>query len=224
MKTLRSSMLCLGALLLTASVLPGQDFSKYRGFSLGMSLTTVLQRTEQKPADVKLAHGRPLLLQELNWWPPNSSGTPSRSNSVEQMFFSFCNGELYKISVTYDHSSTEGLTAGDMVKSISAEYGPATSINADVTPPTNEPYTQKQKPVASWEDSQSSFNLVRSAFTDRFGLIIFSKRINTEAELAVAAAVKLEEQEGPQREAQRQKKEADDLEATRRKNQKAFRP
>jgi hypothetical protein len=117
------------------------------------------------------------------------------------------------ISVTYDHTSTEGLTAG-----------PATNVEPDVAPTTNERYTLKQKPVASWEDSEYSFNLVRSSFTDRFGLVIFSKRVNAEAERATAEAVKLEEQEGPQREAERQKKEADDLEVARQKNQKTFRP
>jgi hypothetical protein len=33
-----------------------------------------------------------------------------------------------------------------------------------------------------------------------------------------------DEQEGPKREAERQKKQTDDLEATRQKNQKSFRP
>ena len=42
--------------------------------------------------------------------------------------------------------------------------------------------------------------------------------------LALAAAAKLEKQDAPQREADRQKKEIDDLELTREKNQKSFRP
>jgi len=36
--------------------------------------------------------------------------------------------------------------------------------------------------------------------------------------------VKLEEQEGPNREAERQKKQTDDLEVARQKNRKTFRP
>jgi hypothetical protein len=57
-----------------------------------------------------------------------------------------------------------------------------------------------------------------------FELVIYSKKVNAEAELALAQAVKLDKQEGPQREAARQKKEADALEVTRLKNQKSFRP
>jgi hypothetical protein len=126
--------------------------------------------------------------------------------------------------VTYDQNSTEGLTAEDMVKSISAKYGPPTTIVLDIVSANDARYDVKQKPVASWEDVQYSFNLVRSAFTDHLGLVIYSKRVNAEAELAITEAVKLDEQEGPLREAERQKKQMDDLEVARQKNQKIFRP
>lgn len=224
MKTLRISILGLCALLLTSSWLRAHDFSEYRGVSLGATLASTLQHTGQKSIDVTVTHARPVLLQELTWWPANSPGAFSHTNSVEQILFSFCNGELYKISVTYDHNTTEGLTAGDMIKAISTEYGPATNVAPDVAVAMNDRYATQLKPVASWEDSQFSFNLVRSSFTDHFGLVIFSKRVNAEAERGAVEAVKLDEQEGPQREALRLKKEADDLEAARLKNQKAFRP
>src|SRR5437879_6317404 len=224
MKTIRSSILCFVVLLLTAPLLRAQDLSKYRHFTLGMSLTRVWERIDQKMADVKVIHGRPALVQELTWWPPNLPGTSYQSDTVEQILFSFYNGELYKISVTYDRSSTEGLTAEDMVKSISAKYGPATYVALAIDSATNDRYDVMQKPVASWEDAQYSFNLVRSSSTDRLGLIIYSKRVNAEAELAIAEAVKLEEQEGPNREAERQKKQTDDLEVARQKNRKIFHP
>jgi hypothetical protein len=224
MKTIRCSILCFVVLLLAAPLLRGQDLSKYRHFTFGMSLIRVLERTDQKMADVKDIHGRPALIQELTWWPPNLPGTSFRSDTVEQILFSFYNAELYKISATYDRTSTEGLTAEDMVKSISAKYGPPTNIALEVKSATNEQYEMRQKLVASWEDSQYSFRLVRSSFSGGFELVIYSKRLNAEAEVALAEAVKLEKQEEPQREAERQKKDADDLEVTRQKNQKSFRP
>jgi hypothetical protein len=224
MKTIRTSILLLVVLLLAAPLLRAQDLSKYRHFTLGMSLTTGLERTDQKMADVKVIHGRPALIQELTWWPPNLPGNPFRSDTVEQILFSFYNGALYKISVTYDRASTEGLTAPDMMEAISAKYGPPTSVVPEVDSAASKRYDGKQEPVASWEDSQYSFNLVRSSFTDRLGLIIYSKRVNAEADLAIAEAVKLDQQEGPKREAERQKKETDDLEVARQKNQKSFRP
>ncbi len=224
MKTIRSLIFCLGALLLIAPMLSAQDLSRYRGFSLGTSLPNVLKLSDQKLADVKTIHTRPMLIQELTWWPPSTPGTSSRPDSVEQMLFSFSNGALYKISVTYEHASIEGLTAGDMVKSISAKYGPPTSVESEIDPVVNARYDMPQKPVASWQDSQYSFALVRASFTDRFGLVIYAKQVNAEAELAIAEAMKLEEQERPEKEANLRKKEADDLETLRQKNQKTFLP
>src|SRR5271169_3384914 len=224
MKTIRSLILCLGALLLIAPMLHAQDLSKYRGFSLGTSLAGVLKLSDQKMAEVKTIHARPMLIQELTWWPPSSPGPSSHLDSVEQILFSFANGELYKISVTYDHTSTAGLTAGDMVKAISVKCGPVTAVESEIDAFMNERYNMKQESVAMWEDSQYSFNLVRSSLTDRFGLIICSKRVNAEAELSIAEAVKLEEQERPEKEASQQKKEAANLEAVREKNQKTFHP
>jgi len=224
MKTLRRSILCLVVMLILAPLLRAQDFSKYRHFTLGMGLTKLLERTEQRMTDVKMIHSRPALIQELTWWPPSVPGASLRSDSVEQILFSFYNGELYKISVTYDRPSTEGLTEEDMVKSISAKYGPATIVGPEVDSATNDRYDLRQKPVASWEDAQYSFRLIRSSFHDALGLVAFSKRANAQAELAIAEAVTLDEQEGPKREAELQKKHTDDLEVARRKNQKSFRP
>jgi len=224
MKTLHSSILCLVALLLLTPLLRAQDLSKYRHFTVGMSLTKLLERTDQKMTDVKMIHNRPALIQELTWWPPNVPGTSLRPDSVEQILFSFCNGELYKISVTYDRPSTEGLTEADMVKSISAKYGPATIVAPEIDSATSDRYNSKKKPVASWEDAQYSFSLVRSSFNDVLGLVALSKLTNAQAELAIAEAVTLDEQEGPKREAERQKKQMDDLEVARQKNQKSFRP
>ena len=224
MKTLRSLILCFVVLLFAAPSLRAQDLSKYRHFTLGMSLTKLLERTDQKMSDVKTIHGRPALIQEVTWWLPNGPGTFLRSDSVEQVLFSFYNGELYKISVTYDPPSTEGLTEEDMMKSISAKYGPATIAAPEIDSAAYSAFNTKQGLVASWEDPQYRVNLVRFSFGDGLGLIVFSKRVDTQAELAISEAVKLDEQESPQREADRQKKQKDDLEEARQRNQKSFRP
>jgi hypothetical protein len=224
MKRIRFTIFLVTVLLLSAPMLRSQDYSNYRGFSLGASLTTVLKQTDQKLADVNVSHGGPSLFQEMIWWPPNLPGTSHRSDSVEQILFSFHNGMLYKMSVTYDQASTEGLTAGDMAKSISAKYGPTTSIAPAIDPASKDNYDAKGRLVASWEDAHYSFNLVRSSFTDRFGLIIYSKQANAEAELAIVEALILEKQNGPKRAAEVEKKQTDDLEVARQKNQKTFRP
>jgi len=210
--------------LFAAPIIKAQDLSKYREFSLGTNLADVLKRTDKKLSDVNTTHGAPTLFQEFTWWPPRLPGTSYRSDSVEQVLFSFFNGELYKVSVRYDQISTEGLTAEDMMKSISVKYGPPTSVAPEPAVTLSVGYDAQQRPIASWEDSQYSFNLVRDSFTDRFGLVIYSKRVNTEAALALEEAARIEKQEAPAREAERQKKQTDDRELLRQKNQKSFRP
>lgn len=222
MKMIRSSALCFAFLLLAAPMLGAQDLSKYRGFSLGTKLATVLKLTDRKLADVTDTHG--IVFQELTWWPPAAPGKSLSPDSVEQILFSFYNGELYRIAVTYDQASTEGLTGDDMVKSISAKYGPPAMVTPAAAAGTISRYEERETPVATWEDYQCSFSLVRSTFTDRFGLIIYSKLINAQAQLANLEATKLDLQEGPRREVDRQKKQADDLEIARQKNRKTFRP
>jgi hypothetical protein len=224
-KALVCSILCCVVSLLAVPNLQAQvDLSKYRTFTLGTSLAGVLKHTGEKLDEVKLVHGSPALIQELTWSPSSSFGPSRPFDGVDQILFSFYNGELYRISVEYDRVSTEGLTAEDMVRSISKTYGAATNIAPEANSAPSDRYELRQKNVASWEDAQYSFNLVRSTFTDRFELIIYSKQVNAAAELATAEAIKLEEQEGPKREAARQKKDADDLALTRQKNQKTFRP
>jgi hypothetical protein len=214
----------LTALLLAAPILRAQDFSKYRDFSLGTNLATVLKRTEKRLADVNTTHGAPTLFQELTWWPPSLPGPSSHSDSVEQVFFYFFNGEMYKIAVSHDQSATEGLTADDVVKSISVKYGPPTSVVTEAASKLSVGYDTQQSIVAAWEDSLYSFNLVRTNFTDRFGLVIYSKRLNADAALALVEVVKKEKQDAPAREAERQKKQIDALQLTRQQNQKSFRP
>jgi hypothetical protein len=224
MKTMRSAVLCFVVLLLTSPMLRAQGFSKYRNFSLGTNLAAVLKHTDQRLVDVKATRDGSLLFQELTWRPASVIGVSYRSESVDELVFSFYKGELYKMVVTYERASTEGLTADDMVKSISAKYGPATSIALEIDAAANEQYGVRGKPVASWEDSQYSLNLVRSSFSSTFQLIIYSKLVTAEADAALAEVVKVDELAAPQKAVDRQKKELDAIELTRQKNQKSFRP
>jgi hypothetical protein len=88
----------------------------------------------------------------------------------------------------------------------------------------NDRYAVRLEPVAVWQDAEYEFSLVCSSFSEDFELIATSRRINAEAETAIAEAAKLDEKERPQKDADRQKKETTDLELTRQKNQKTFRP
>ena len=226
MNHMRLSILCFVALLVCAPMLDAQtaDLSRYRDFSIGTSVSVVLTRTGQKLGEVTELSARPALVQQITWWPGTLPGTPMHKDAVEHIAFYFFNDALYKISVTYERKATEGLTADDMIKALSAKYGSPASITPQTAQNPNDRYAARREPVASWEDSQYAFSLVRSSFSDDFELIVISKRLNAEAEIATAEAAKLDEQERPQKDAERQKRETTDLELARQKNQKTFRP
>jgi|SRR5271169_680313 len=224
MKIMRSVCISLVMILLSAPLVSGQDLSKYRDFSLGMSLTELSSQVDLRPLRTKLIQKHPAVIQELACWPGSSSDYSRQTDSVWQIFFSFYNGELFRILVTYDQDATHGLTAEDMVQAVSTKYGTPTRTVGEVSFPTNELYSLTEKVIARWEDSQYSINLVRSRFLNSFALVMFSKRLDAQAEAAIAKSLKMEGQEDPQREIDRQKKEADDLEAARQKNRRIFRP
>jgi hypothetical protein len=224
MKIMRSVGISLIMILLSAPLIHGQDLSKYRGFSLGMSLVELSNKVDLKPLQTKLIQERPSVIQELTWWPRESSGSLLQAGMVWQVFFTFYNRELYRILVTYDRDATKGLTAEDMVRAISAQYGTATKPDVQISFPTNELYRSTEKVIARWEDSQYSINLFRATSLNSFGLVMFSKRLDAQAEAAMAESVKLEGQEDLQKEIDRQKKETDNLEVARQKNRKTFRP
>jgi hypothetical protein len=225
MKMMRSLVSSLVMILLSAPLIHGQDLSKYRNFSFGMSLVDLSKQVDQRPTEANLIQQRLAVIQKLTWWPPLSSGT-RRAEPVRQILFSFYNGELYRILVTYDRYVTEGITAKDMVRTMSAKYGTATKPTAEINFPTNETgeYGTTEKVIVRWEDSQYSFNLFQSSLSNTFGLVMFSKRLEAQAEAAIAKSLKLEGQKDPQKEVARVKKEADDLATSRQENIKAFRP
>src|SRR5271165_256484 len=129
-QTIRSSTLCLVVMLLLAPLLRAQGLSKYRGFSFGMSPAAVLKQIDMKMADVKTLHSQPALIQELTWWLPMLPGTSYQADSVREILFSFCDGQLYRMSATYDRGAIEGLMTADLVQSIATKYGPP------IEPPT----------------------------------------------------------------------------------------
>jgi hypothetical protein len=114
-------------------LLHAQDLSKYRGFSFGMSPAAVLKQTDMKMADVKTLHSQPALIQELTWWLPILPGNSYQADSVREILFTFCNGQLYRMSATYDRSAIEAQNGG-LVQSIAAKYGPP------IKPPTKPMY------------------------------------------------------------------------------------
>jgi len=176
-----------------------------------MNLSSVAKQADVKPSDAKVIHQRPALIQELEWRPQRLFDSSKEKDPVKQVLFSFYNGELFRVLVTYDRDRTKGLTDQDMIEAISATYGTASSPTAQIILfSSSRVYNNVEKVMARWEDEQFSFNLYRVSYNSELGMAAFSKRLDALAEQAVIEAIRLDELEAPAREVQRQKKEEDE--------------
>jgi hypothetical protein len=205
------------------------DLSRYREFQLGMSLLTVAKRAGMDPSQATVIHQRPALIQELDWWLLPSLDSSAKADPVNEVIFSFYNGELFRMVVDYNPGRTQGLTEDDMVKAISTVYGTATRPVGKIMLVSSSVFgSASEKVVARWETSQCSISLLRSSSEPSFEMLLLSKRVDALARTAAAEGARLEAQAAPQRAIELQKAQDEEDRAAqaeaRLANKAAFRP
>jgi hypothetical protein len=190
---------------LTATLTRAQDLSSYRDFQLGMDLNAVASQTGMNLTEAKTLHRRPALIQEL-WWSTAHGGPSPQTDPVREVVFSFCDGSLFRMVVTYDWHRTEGFTDEDMIEALSSEFGiAARPVATIIFVSSTRVYNQREKVIARWENSQYSYNLYHSSDPPDFGMLVFSKRLDSLAQTAIAKAIQLDNQEDLHRERERHK-------------------
>jgi len=207
----RSFTISIFVIVFLIPLVYAQDLSSYRNFHLGMNLAAVAERADMIASEAKLICQRPTVIQELKWRSQSSYSRSEQLDPVIGIQFTFYNGELFRILVSYSQSLTEGLTDDDLIEGISANYGtpvrPAETIRVYSS---SYLYAQDTKVIARWEDSQNSFNLFRYSYNSTPGMLIFSKRLNPLAQAAIVESNRLDIQEAPQREIDRKRKQAEE--------------
>ena len=224
----RMLFVCAFGAMFSVHTINAQEQVKYREFELGSSVASVVKLTGAVPADVKLVHQRPAMLQDLEWRPRYSlRGSSALADPVDRVLFSFYNDGLYRVLVDYDTGRTAGLSQGDIVAAISASYGPAL-LPAPRTAAVSSQYGEPNILMATWGTAEAKVQLFRAAEPVKYRLIIESTATATLARTAVLEAGRLDVREAPQRELARQQKEIADeqaaKEAAKRVNLPAFRP
>ena len=181
--------------LLFSPSLSGADLSTYRGFQFGMSLNAAVKHSGIDISEVTVIHERPARIQELSWRPVRFfSGD---TDPVEQVSFSFYNGQLFRMVVDYDTDKTNGLTSEDIIEAVSAEYGTPTKPGVSMVL-ASQFSDETVQVMAPWQDLEYSFNLVQLPYGSTFKLLIFAKQLNALADAALAEGIRLDGQEAPQ--------------------------
>jgi hypothetical protein len=226
MMTFRTVAACAFAMTFAGQTVDAQDLSRYRTFELGASVAAVSAATGVASSEATTLHQRPALLQDLEWrpsrWTPGS--TAESTDPVERIAFSFYNSRLFQIVVDYGRDRTEGMTDADMIAGISMAYGsvkPTRSAGGVQSPLEIE----SGMPVARWADSTNAVVLYRtSSYREAYRLIVTDAIVASLARKGTRQALRLDEQEAPQREIARQKKERDAADKARRANKGQFIP
>ena len=228
----RTIVLCACAIVGLTPSSYGQNLSQYRNFALSSGVASVSRLAGVDPAEAKISHRRPAVLQDLEWRPSRwiAGSNTASTDPVEKMVFSFYNDQLFRVVVDYGGDRTEGMTSADMIEAISAVYGARLARSSrEAARAPSQLETESGSSVARWGDGEHAVVLYQtSSYGAAYRLIVTDTRLNDLARKAEAQAVRLDDQEAPAREIARQKKERDDGRAAAAKaraaNKGAFRP
>lgn len=224
----RTVAISLFWIALSVNFISAQELTGYREFQFGMQLPFVARQAGLDPSAAKVIHQRPALIQELTWYSPLSFSTSPQADSVKTTLFTFYNGQLSRLVISYDPNKTKGLTDEDMVDALSVKFGTATPPVAEKNISSSQEFNDNKRVIAVWEDSKYSFTLFRSPYLGALGVIGVSKQLDSLALAANVEANRLDEQEAPVRETKRRQKLDDEERASQEKarlnNKPNFRP
>ena len=213
--------------------LQAEERPEYRGFRLGSPLAEVLTQLHVTASSVTVVHERPALIQDLRWTTPyfiNDTIEPQQ-DSVQQIVFSFIDGQLFRLTISYERNRTEGMTDVDMITALSGRYGsplmPSRQTRASSTF-FDRPASESTAPVAQWSNGDAAIVLSRNAFTGGYQLVVASARLDALARTASAEAARLDQREAPARDIARRQQDAEDARAAKEKarlaNKETFQP
>jgi hypothetical protein len=219
--------ICLAALC--AQGIAAQEPMRYREFLLGSDLVSVAKIAGAAPSGAKVIHARPALMQELEWRPRHYSvGASPLTDPVDVMLFKFYDDQLFMVVADYDRRRTAGMSPADMIAAISETYGPISQVPSRRLGTPTVQYGFPDTPLAVWGTAEHSVTLLRVAYPESFRLVVALTRLENLARTATAAAVRMDTDEAPQREIDRQKREAAASAAAQEKakteNKAQFRP
>ena len=225
MHAARVATIVCSALMAVQVVSASPVYSRYRGVSMGDSVSVVVASLHMTASDVAIVHARPAMIQQLTWRPNqhfvSKAGPPE---ALAEMVLTFHLGRLARVVATYDRDRTEGLTNADLHASFTTIYGTSMLV------PTPSGIRSSSEPeiIGQWGDGETLVVLLREGYPRRIKVTVSSVAADRLLQDAFASGVRLDTTEAPTRDMVRRL--SDELtqrrrdEQSRLDNKSAFKP
>lgn len=205
-------------------------YASYRGVQLGDAVSVVVSQFKMKLEDVATVHEPPTLVQRLTWRPHRFVVDPTvAAPSLGELEFTFHQGRLVRMVVTYDGDRTDGLTDADLREVFSAMYGTPALVSTRL--PVAAQIAEMPAPpvvVGEWGDGNTVVLVSRLLYPRRVVLTIASIADEYAMHADVAEAARLDLQTAPAREIAQRALDAELRQAqadkARRRNKATFTP
>jgi hypothetical protein len=204
-------------------------YSRYRGVSLGDTVTAAVASLNMTASEIAVVHVRPSLIQQLTWRPNQFfTGRTGKPDALAEMVLTFHLGRLARVVATYDRDRTEGLTNADLKDSFTAIYGPPMLVPTRTATRAGTATSDQPEIIGQWGDDETLVVLSRDVYPPRAKLTVSSVAAARQMQDAVASSVRLDALEAPIRDMVR--RTSDELtrhqraEQARVDNKAAFKP
>jgi hypothetical protein len=229
MHTARVLTVASAAALAVQMVSAAPVYSRYRGVSLGDTVTAAAASLNMTASDIAVVHVRPSLIQQLTWRPNHFfTGRTTKPDAVAEMVLTFHLGRLARVVATYDRDRTEGLTNADLRDSFTALYGPSMLVPTTPRPRAGTTSSDQPDVIGQWGDGETLVVLSRDVYPPRIKLTVSSVAVTRQMQDAMASSVRLDALEAPTRDMIRRTSEAltqrERAERSRIDNKAAFTP
>jgi len=197
------------AVLAVQMVSAAPVYSRYRGVSLGDTVTAAVASLNMTAGDIAVVHVRPSLIQQLTWRPNQFfTGRTAKPDALAEMVLTFHLGRLARVVATYDRDRTEGLTNADLKDSFTAIYGPSMLVPTRTATRAGDASSDQPEIIGQWGDDETLVVLSRDVYPPRAKLTVSSVAENRLLQDAVASSVRLDALEAPTRDMVRRASDA----------------
>ena len=196
MHAARVSTIVCAVVMAVQAVSAAPVYSRYRGVSIGDSVSAAIASLHMTASDVATVHARPAMIQQLTWRPHQFfTDRTGASEALAEMVLTFHLGRLARVVATYDRDRTEGLTNADLHDSFTTIYGTSMLVPT----PSGVRASSEPEIVGQWGDGETLVVLLREGYPRRIKLTVSSIAADRLLQDGLASGVRFDAIEAPAR-------------------------